>query len=235
MANRFPISGMVVWGAWVLAGIVGSVLPVLGATFGWLGPVYEVGDLWIVVVVNSAIVAFPQFIVLRLLIGHSSLATAMWIPVSVVAWLAGYIVLSTSADSTAYSLLSVGAVRALIPGRFPFLTVITGIESIVLAAALGLAQGFLVGRMFFARSAVWLWLVGNLAAAVIVWIIVQVRTNSVSNQTNQTAVDVLLPTAIFGALYAGITGIALVALSRRYVDARPADRDVSALEPLKLG
>jgi hypothetical protein len=205
---------MVVWGAWILAGAVGSVLPYLGTTFGWR-PVNAVGDVWIGIVVGSAIVTFPQYFVLRLLIGHPSVASAMWIPVSVVAWLAAYLAIGVSAERTTNALLSVGAIKALTPGIFPFLTVITGVESITYAAALGLAQGVLLARIFVARSAARLWFAGNLVAAVVVWIIIEIRSNGLSNQTNQTAVDLLLPTAIFGALYAAVTGIALVAMSRR--------------------
>ncbi len=215
MAYRFPLSGMVVWGAWILAGMVGSVLPYLGTTFGWLGPVNAVGDVWTGVVVASAIVAFPQYIVLRLLIGHPSLAGAMWIPVSVVAWLAAYLASSVWAERTTNALLSVGAIKALTPGVFPFITLITGVESITLAAVLGLAQGLLLARIFVARSAARLWFVGNVVAAVVVWIIIEIRSDGLSNRTNQTAVDLLLPIAIFGALYATVTGIALVAVSRR--------------------
>jgi len=69
---------MAVWGAWVLAGAAGSVLPYLAFTFGWL----PADGGWIAAVVGAAIVALPQYIVLRLM-GHSSLAGAMWIPVSV--------------------------------------------------------------------------------------------------------------------------------------------------------
>jgi hypothetical protein len=223
MAYRFPLSGIVVWGAWVLAGIVGSVLPYLVATFGWLGPVNAVGDVWIGIVVDSAIVAFPQYIVLRLLIGHPSLAGAMWIPVSVVAWLAAGLAMSVSAERITNALLSVGAIHALTPGFFPFLTVVTGVESITLAAVLGLAQGLLLARIFVARSAATLWFAGNLVAAVVVWIVIEIRSNGLSNQTNQTAVDLLLPIAIFGALYAAVTGIALVALSRPDIKVQHAD------------
>ncbi|HET9782700.1 MAG TPA: hypothetical protein VFR33_13080 [Candidatus Dormibacteraeota bacterium] len=66
-----------------------------------------------------------------------------------------------------------------------------------------------------AKSAARLWFIANLAAAVVVWIVSEIRNNLASNQTNQTLVDLLLPTAFFGALYAAVTGIALVALSRR--------------------
>jgi hypothetical protein len=66
-----------------------------------------------------------------------------------------------------------------------------------------------------ARSAAWLWLAANVVAAVVVWIVIQIQIDDVSNQTNQTFLDLLLPIAIVGGLYAAVTGIALVALSRR--------------------
>jgi hypothetical protein len=218
MAHRIPLSRMAFWGAWVLAGLVGYVLAYLGNAFGWFGAIYADGDGWIAIIVGSAIVAFPQYIVLRLLIGHPSLAGAMWIPVSAVAWLAADLAIYASADRITNALLSVGAIQALMLGPFAFFTpisVITAVENITLATVLGLAQGLLLARVFVARSAVWLWFGGNVVAAVVVLIVTQIQINGVSNQTNQTGVDLLLPTAIPGALYAAVTGIALVALPRR--------------------
>jgi hypothetical protein len=214
MARRIPLSRMAFWGAWVLAGGVGYVLPYLGATLGWFGPIYINGDYWIANVVGAALVAFPQYVVLRLLMGHRSLAGAMWIPVSAVAWLAAGLAGGVSAEWIASTLLSVGAIQAT-PGPFSFLIVIIGVESFTYAAFLGLAQGLLLARVFVARSAAGLWFVGNLVAAVVVLIVTQIRIAGVSDQTNQTAVDLLLQTAIPGALYAAVTGIVLVALPRR--------------------
>ena len=225
MAHRIPLSRMAFWGAWVLAGMVGSVLPDLGATFGWFGSTYADQDGWIAILVSSALVAFPQYIVLRLLIGHSSLAGAMWIPVSAVAWLAADLAINASAERIINALLSVAAIQALMLGPFPFFTAITVAENITLAAVLGLAQGLLLARVFVARSAVWLWLGGNLVAVAVVSIVSQIRINGVFNQTYQTAVDQWLPTAILGALYAAVTGIALVALSRRDRKGAPSAAD----------
>lgn len=225
MANRIPLSRMAFWGAWVLAGMVGYVLPVLVANFGWFGSIYADGDGWIANVVGFALVASPQYIVLRLLIGHPSLAGAMWIPVSVVAWLAAGPAGSLSAEWIANTLQSAGAFQSSTSGAFSFITVIIGVESITYAAFLGLAQGLLLARVFVARSAARLWFVGNLIAAVVVLIVTQIQINGVSNQTNQTTVDVWLQTAIIGALYAAVTGIALVALSRRDREGTPPVAD----------
>lgn len=200
----------------MLAGIVGTVLQYLGTASGWFGPISADGDGWIAIVVSSAILAFPQYIVLRLLIGHSSLAGAMWIPVSAVAWLAADLAIYAPAERITNALLSVGAIQALMQDGFPFFTVIFVVEDITLFAVLGLAQGLLLARVFVARSAARLWFVANLGAAVVVGIFSQIQINGVSNQTNPTAVDLWLPIAIFGALYAAVTGIALVALPRRY-------------------
>jgi hypothetical protein len=204
---------MAFWGAWVLAGGVGSLLPNLVFTFGWLGPIY--GDYWIATVVLAALIAFPQYIVLRLLIGRPSLAGGMWIPVSAVAWLAAGLAGGVSAEWIANTLQSAGAFQASTPGPFSFITVIIGVESITYAAFLGLAQGLLLARVFVARSAAWLWFAANLVAAVVIFLVTQIRINGVSNQTNQTVVDLWLPTVVLGALYAAVTGIALVALPRR--------------------
>jgi hypothetical protein len=173
------------------------------------------GDVWIAVVILSAMIAFPQYVVLRLLIGHSSFAGAMWIPVSIVAGLAAFLAIYTSAEGITNALLSVGAIQALTQDPAAFITVITGVQNITLAAFLGLAQGLLLARVFVARSAAWLWLVGNVAAAVVLLIATQIHINDGSDQTNQTVVDLLLHTAILGGLYATVTGIVLVALPRR--------------------
>jgi hypothetical protein len=217
MARRIPRSGIAFWGAWVLAGIVGSLLPILGISFGWSLPSDTVADALTANIVYSAIVAFPQYIVLRLLIGHSSLAGAMWIPVSVVGWLAAVLARSASAVWITNALLSIGPVEALTPGSIPFdfLTVLEGVEGITYAAFLGLAQGLLLARVFMTGSAAWLWFAANLVAAVVVWIVSQIQMNAASNQTNQTALDFLMPVAILGGLYAAVTGIALAALFRR--------------------
>lgn len=214
IGRRIPLSGMAFWGAWVLAGMVGSVLPSLVFAFGWLGPITGLADVWIANLVSAVIIAFPQYVVLRLLIGHSSFAGAMWIPVSAVAWLAAALVDSVSTERITNALSSVGAIQALIPGPIPFMTLIIAVENITLAAVLGLAQGLLLARVFVARSATWLWFGGNLVAGVVNLIVIEARNNSAANQTNQTTLDLLLPIAIYGALYAAVTGIVLVALSR---------------------
>jgi hypothetical protein len=212
---------MAFWGAWVLAGMVGTMLPYLGTAFGWFGPVYADGNDWIAIVVSSVILAFPQYIVLRLLIGHPSFAGAMWIPVSVVAWLASNLTIEAWAERIINTLLSFDPIQALLASPFPFFTLVTVVENITIAAVLGLAQGLLLARVFVARSAARLWFVGNVLAATVVSIVAQIQINGqilingVSYQTNQVAVQLLLPTAILGAVYAAVTGIALVALPRR--------------------
>jgi hypothetical protein len=210
LAYRIPLWRIAFWGAWVLAGMVGTVLPYVATASGWFGLISTGGDGWIAIVAGEAIVAFPQYIVLRLLIGHSSFAGAMWIPVSAVALLAADLAIYAFTNA----LLSVGAIQALMPS-FPIFTVITVVENITLAAVLGLAQGLLLARVFVARSAARLWFGTNLVAAVVVLIATLIQPNSVSNPTNQTAVDQLLQTAILGALYAAVTGVVLVALPRR--------------------
>jgi hypothetical protein len=56
---------------------------------------------------------------------------------------------------------------------------------------------------------------GREGFAVAIFLVTQIRINGFSDQTNQTAVDLLLQTAILGALYAAVTGIVLVALPGR--------------------
>jgi len=168
----------------------------------------------IVTVVAAAMMAIPQYTVVRLLTGRPSFAGAMWIPVTVGAWLAFVLATPAFAESIANALLSVGVIRTLMPGPFPFLSLISGIELITLAALLGLAQGLLLGRVFAARSASGLWFAANLLAALVMWIVIEIR-DSGSSRPNQTAIDSLLPTVFYGFLYAAITGVALVAAARR--------------------
>ncbi|HVC75085.1 MAG TPA: hypothetical protein VND96_01060 [Candidatus Micrarchaeaceae archaeon] len=99
------------------------------------------------------------------------------------------------------------------PGAF--LNVIFGVENVTPSAVLGLAQGLLLARVFVARSTVWLWFGGTLVAAVVTLIVAQILFIGDSNQTSQTAFDLLLQIAIRGGLYAAVTGIVLVTLSRR--------------------
>jgi hypothetical protein len=213
MANRIRLSRIAIWGAWVVAGGVGYMLPYLGASLGWFGPTYPDG--WTAIIASAAIVAFPQYIVLRVFIGHSSLAGAMWIPVSVVASVAADQAIFAFGDRIANALFSVGAIQALLRGPiFSLILVIDGIQGITLAAVVGLAQGLLLTRVFAARSAAWIWFVGNLIAAVVVLIVTQL-INGLFNQTNETTVELLLLVAILGGLYAAVTGIVLVGFSRR--------------------
>ncbi|HXC79186.1 MAG TPA: hypothetical protein VNU19_19310 [Candidatus Acidoferrum sp.] len=111
MTHRIPLLRIAFWGAWVVASTVGTVLPLLGTAFGSFGPIFADGGGWISIVVSSVILAFPQYIVLRLLIGHSSFAGAMWIPVSAVAWLAVNLAIDASAERIINALLSVARFR----------------------------------------------------------------------------------------------------------------------------
>jgi hypothetical protein len=216
-------SSITIWGAWVVAGAVGNAGELLALGAGWI-PVSS-SSLVIAACVVGAIMGIPQYVVLRLT-GRPPLASAMWIPVTVVAWLAYVLGGIPFAEGIANALYSVGVVRAL-PGPVDLITLQIGAEFITLAALVGVGQGLLLSRVVVARSAIGLWLAANLLAAVAIGIAVSIR-DSGGSSTNQSEVDSLLAAVLVGGIYAAVTGIALVSLSRR---ARTAVVPVAATEP----
>jgi hypothetical protein len=222
-AFRPPFWGIATWAAWVLAGAVGNTGVLLALTAGWF-PVSD-SDQVISACVGGAIIGIPQYLVLRLS-GRPSLASAMWIPVTMVAWLAYVLGGIALAGAIADGLYSVDAVRAL---RLPvgLLTLQIGAEFLTLAALVGAGQGLLLSRVVMARSAVGVWVAANLLAAVVVGIAVTIRDTG-DTSTNQSEADVLLSAALVGGIFAAVTGVALVALARR---ARTGAAPRGATEP----
>ena len=207
MVRRIPRS-VAVWLAWVLAAIAGTWLALAVVTARLL-PVGDAADTWTAEIVGATLIAFPGFVVLRFLVGRSSLLTAIWIPVTVIGWL----VASLATGLSEQVLLSVGADSRLMPGGpIDYLTLVIGIEAITLAAFVGVGQGILLARIFVRRAAARLWVAANLVAAVVQWLVIESRAGSDSNA--QTELDLWLSPLLFAALYAALTGIALVAITR---------------------
>ncbi len=221
MVRRIPQS-VAAWLAWVLAAIAGTALALAVGTAGLL-PVGDEADVWTAEIVGATLIAFPGFVVLRFLVGRSTLLTAIWIPVTVVGWLAA----SVATGLSEQTLLSVGADSRLMPGGpIDFLDLVIGIEAITLAAFLGVGQGILLARIFVRRAAARLWLAANLVAAAVQWLVIVSRAGSDSNA--QTELDLWLPPLLFAALYAALTGIALVAITR---DGRQTAMAAPAIAP----
>ncbi len=95
-----------------------------------------------------------------------------------------------------------------------------------MAAFLGVGQGILLARIFVRRAAARLWLAANLVAAAVQWLVIVSRAGSDSNA--QTELDLWLPPLLFAALYAALTGIALVAITR---DGRQTAMAAPAIAP----
>src|SRR6266550_206070 len=207
MVRRIPRS-LAVWLAWVLAAIAGTALA-LAVPMAGLLPVGDEADVWTAEIVGATLIAFPGFVVLRFLVGRSSLLTAIWIPVTVIGWLAA----SLATGLSEQALLSVGADSRLMPGGpIDYLTLVIGIEAITLAVFVGAGQGILLARIFARRAAARLWVAANLVAAVVQWLLIESRAGS--DSSGQTELDLWLSPLLFAALYAAWTGIALVAITR---------------------
>ena len=209
----------------MLAGAVGNTGVLLAFSAGWF-PVSDSDQVIVIsACVGGAIIGIPQYVVLRLS-GRPSLASAVWIPVTMVAWLAYVLGGVALAGAIANGLDSVDAVRAL-PLPVGLLTLQIGAEFLTLAALVGVGQGLLLSRFVKARSAVGVWLAANLLAAVAVGIAVTIRDTGASS-TNQSEADVLLSAALVGGIYAAVTGVALAALARR---ARTVAAPMAPTEP----
>ena len=225
IVNRPLVSSIALWLAWVVAGMVGPAFASLAFSRGWLSEF--VNAYLITTPIVAAIMAFPQYVVLRLLTRRSSLATALWIPATAAAWLAAGLATGALQVPIANGLFSVDAIRPLIPGSIPFLTVIIGVETLTIAAFLGVGQGLLLARVFMARWAPVLWFAANLLPMVVISIVGEIRAGGDSG-TNQTELDLVLSAALFGGLNASVPGIALVALARR---GRRADAPAPSTAP----
>src|SRR5260370_42562729 len=176
MAYSIRRPGLALWGAWVVAGVVGSVLAVLPARLDLRFPI--VADLGLddaygisSALVGATCLALVQTIVLGALKARFSASVLMWIPVSIGAMLVAYLVVAIWQVTVPRTVISVSAMQASLPPGFPLLQVIFALFGIAVAGFVRLAHGILLARVFPRRSAVGLWLVANLVGAVLVGIV----------------------------------------------------------------
>ncbi len=222
--------GLAAWGAWLVAGVVGSLLPVLLAALNLRFPIVAdvgLGDAYgfSSALVGATCLALFQTIVLGALKARFSASVLMWIPVSIGAVLVAYVVIAIWQVTVPRTVISVSAMQASLPPGFPLLQVILALFGIAVAGFVGLAQGILLARVFRRRSAVGLWLVANLVGAVLVGIVFGIRLQEPVTGTDADLTAVFLSnTLIDGVLYAAVTGAALVAFARRRTEVSVRDQ-----------
>ena len=223
MVYRSRRARSVSWGAWLLAGIVGSFVPIMPAAFNFRVPLifalglddaFGLGS----VAIAATFLAFLQYIILSALIGKVSAAALMWIPVSAAAARIPFLAINLWQTTVPRTLISVSAIQASLPPGFPLLQIIFALFGIANAAVLGLAQGILLARIFGGRSIVALWLGANLLASVLVGIVFGIRLQEPVTGDDATLTAIFVSnTLIDAALYAAVTGAALVAIAGQRV------------------
>src|SRR5579872_7370088 len=174
-------SGLAFWGAWVLAGTVGSLLPVLPAALNLRFPMVTglgLNDAYALssILVATMCLAFFQTIVLGALRGRFGSSVVMWMPVSVGATFVAYLAIALWEITVPRTVISVSAIQASLPSGFPLLQVIFALVGIVAAVVVGLAQGLVLARIHKSGSSVVVvWLVANLVGALLVGIVLGLR------------------------------------------------------------
>src|SRR5438552_1402273 len=162
MAYSIRRPGLALWGAWLVAGVAGSLLPVLPAAFNLRFPIVAGLSLDHASGLSSALVgatclALFQTIVLGALKARFSASVLMWIPVSTGATVVAYLAIALWQVTVPRTVISVSAIGASLPPGFPLLQVIFALFGIAVAVVVGLAQGMLLARVLRRRSAVGLW------------------------------------------------------------------------------
>jgi hypothetical protein len=211
--------GIALWGGWLVAGTVGSVLPVLPAALNLRWPMAAglgLEDAFGLssIAVTAFLVAFLEAIVLGGVTSRFSGPVLMWAPVSAAATIAAFLAIVLWGNIVPRSLISVSAIQAALPPAFPLLPVIFALFGIANAVVLGIAQGVLLSRIFGGRSVIGLWLAASVGAAVVVGVVFGIRLQEPApgNEAALTAIF-LSNTLIDGALYSAVTGAALVAIA----------------------
>ena len=230
MAYSIRRPGLALWGAWLVAGVAGSLLPVLPAAFHLRFPI--VADLGLddapgfsSALVGAICLALFQTIVLGALKARFSASVLMWIPVSTGATVVAYLAIALWQVTVPRTVISVSAIGASLPPGFPLLQVIFALFGIAVALVVGLAQGILLVGVFRRRSALGLWLVANLVGAVLVGIVFGIRLMEpvTGSDADRTAIF-LSNTLIDAVLYAAVTGAALVVFARRRTEVSARDQ-----------
>src|SRR5438552_13231181 len=129
MAYSIRRPGLALWGAWLVAGVAGSLLPVLPAAFNLRFPIVAGLGLDDAPGFSSALVgaiclALFQTIVLGALKARFSASVLMWIPVSTGATVVAYLAIALWQVTVPRTVISVSAIGASLPPGFPLLQVI---------------------------------------------------------------------------------------------------------------
>ena len=230
MAYSMRRPGLALWGAWLGAGVVGSLLPVLPAALNLRFPI--VADLRLddayglrSAAVGATCLALFQTIVLGVLKVRFTASVLMWIPVSTGATVVAYLAIALGQVTVPRAVISVSAIQASLPPSFPLLQVIFALSGVAVAVVVGVAQGILLARVFRRRSALGVWLVANLVAAVLVGIVFGIRLQEPVTGSDADLTAIFLSTTLIdGALYAAVTGAALVAFARRRTEVSARDQ-----------
>ena len=188
-----------------MVGGMATLLPVLLYLLAPLGIELDAGAYELISVVVSAVsVPLFQYVVLRVVLGNSSGAAKAWVPVSVLLALIEYFVL--------YVWLPVPPQGG---------QVVPTIPEVIAAVMLGVAQGLLLAEMLGVRAAVVVWPAANLVGLAVVFILLEIG----GLDSAVSVVGALEGNLMVGAIYGGLTGVALAALVRRSaIEPAPAVR-----------
>jgi hypothetical protein len=201
--RRFDI---VLWMAWVVAATLGGMaaaipeLRAFGIPFGY--PLGTIGSELSFVLVQSFGLAMFQFVVFKVVIRAPTLLAIAWVSITVLASVGDYAATYAAVHSTS------------VRGPFSLATI-----EVAMPFAFVVIGGFLLGGVLWAilrvRSALYAWPAAWVIAlavsyATFVWGPALRLLNGVT-----TLPELLAGDALTGALYGIVTGVALVALTRR--------------------
>jgi len=201
--RRFDI---VLWSAWVVAGMLGAMLTVVtalrpqGDVFGYQPG--QTGYEVTLVLVEAVGLAVLQYGVLRLVVRSATLAAALWVPLTVIFSVASYLGIyawQSSPTLRAAADINVNPMLVQAPDTLIFSS----------------AQGVVLARIFHSRWAIGLWPVAVVIVlpaqyGILFW---EPFLHLLGGLPLLAAV--LIANAVVGGLYGAVTGVALVWLARR--------------------
>jgi len=205
VAMRRP--GFTLWIAWVGAGALGVAVAASASQ-----PGHEVfadaGASYWVPIVLAAPLALLQFLVLRGLIGVSVVAAGMWVALTLVA--------------SAASVLAISGWYFVVPQLVPraFISFETGMDIMLTGGdyinplLLGLAQGVVLAWVFGRPLIAAWWVVINLVAYAVSLHLLIFALATLRFNLGISAGSYVLARVELAALYAAVTGLALVAILR---------------------
>jgi hypothetical protein len=183
------------------------------ASYSWLGGSVEI-------LAGATCLALFQYIVLRVLIRRESLAAAMWIPASAIAAVAAFGLAPVWLTSLFRYLISIQAIAKALPQDPQTVEVTAGLlVGVVLALCLGLSQSIVLSSVLRHRVVIY-WVLANVLGALAAGVVRDYEISAwLGNQLNpdegmRTAFYVI-DTIVGGALYAAVTGAALLMLAGR--------------------